>query len=204
MNAKTILILRIVLGVIAVFLAYKVYRVIMEPIEFERIQARRYAAVIERLEHIREAEKAYKDEYGVYEDDLNDLIAFIDTGHVTIKERKDSSFMRYDKTYQREMLQDTVIIRVIGREPVKARVFSEDFNPERLRYIPHSNQTPFTLGKGTVKRNNVAVPVFQATASNKYIFRDLIDEGKYIDFIDMEYALEIGSLTQPTLSGNWK
>lgn len=204
MKGKIIIGIRVVLLCVAAFLAFKIYRVIMEPIEWERIQKRRYAQVIDRLEKIREVEKEYKSEYGTFQGDLDALIAFVDTGRVSITERKDSSFMYYNKTYQQDMTKDTVIYRVIGSETVKERLFGGEFDAESLRYIPFSDDQEFFLGTNVIKRNGVNVPVFQAAANNKDIFHDYIAKGEYTYFIDKDYSLEIGSLTEPTLSGNWK
>ena len=53
MTHRTILYLRIALGVIAVLFAFRIYRIIMEPIEFQKIKDRRYEAVIMQLEQLR-------------------------------------------------------------------------------------------------------------------------------------------------------
>lgn len=204
MNGKIIIAVRALLLVIAIFLGYQIYRVIMEPIEFERIQTERYAKVINRLEHIRDAQKVYKSVYGEYQPNLNNLIAFIDTGSVDIVERKDSSFMRYDPVYQTDMVQDTVIKRVIGQESVKERLFGPEYNPERLRYIPHSDNEEFYMDATSIVKNGITVPVFEAAAKNSAIFKDLLESGQYEYFIDENYALIVGSLSEPTLSGNWK
>ena len=50
--------------------------------------------------------------------DINELVAFVDTGVINIIERKDTSFMYYDKVYQKEMNKDSVMQRVLGQEPV--------------------------------------------------------------------------------------
>lgn len=66
MTTRTILYLRIALGVIAVLFAFRIYRIIMEPIEFQKIKDRRYEGVIMQLEQLREAQLAFKNEYGMY------------------------------------------------------------------------------------------------------------------------------------------
>lgn len=202
MNSKAILGLRVVLLLIAVFMGYKIYRIIMEPIEFERLQKRRYTAVQSQLEKLRDAELAFKTEMGTYTGDLNSLLAFVDTGKITIVERKDSSFMYFNRLYQKEMNKDTTITRILGYEPVKNNLFGNDFDVESLRYIAFSNEVPFEVGAGTIERNNVEVPVFEIKAPNTAIFADKMKT--YDQFIDKDYALQVGSLSEPTISGNWK
>lgn len=204
MNKNITLILRAGLLIIAAFLVFKIYRVVMEPIEFERIKNERYAEVIDRLEDIRDAQKLYKQQYLQYEDNLNDLIGFIDTGYVDIVERKDSSFMYYNELYRQDMMKDTTIYRVIGRESVRDRLFSDTYDAERLRYIPYSEEE-FWMDATTINKNGVTVAVFQAAAEKEDFFGDLIEKGQYSYFIDkVQDNLAVGSLTEPTLSGNWK
>ncbi|NVK27858.1 MAG: hypothetical protein HWE14_07430 [Flavobacteriia bacterium] len=197
--------IRAVLLLLAVFLAYKTYRVVMEPIEFERIETRRFADVISSLEDIREAQKLYKQENGQYAADLDVIIGYVDTGMVDIRTRKDSSFMRYNETYRTDMNVDTVIYRTIGSESVKKRLFTPEYDAEaRMRYIPHSDKKEFEMDASVIDRNGVEVPVFEVKAGYDEIFHDLIAKGQYAYFIDESGELIIGSLTEPTLSGNWK
>ncbi len=203
MNSKVILALRVVLGLVAVFFVWKIYQLINEPLEFEKIKNQRYDVVKQRLLEIREAQVAYKDEYNRFCEDIDWLVAFVDTGHVSIVERKDSSFMYYDKVYQRDMERDTVIVRKIGKETVKTYVFKDaNFDANRLRDIPFSNGQPFFLDATVLDRRGIRIPVFEASAPNAAIFQDMTTS-VFRGYIDMEYALTIGSLSEPRLSGNW-
>jgi hypothetical protein len=212
MTARTILYLRIALGVVAVVLTYRIYRIIMEPIEFSALKEKRYTEVTNRLEQLREAQLVFKDEFGKYAANFDELIIFINEAKVDIHERKDTSFMAYDETYQQEMLQETVIDRVIGQTSAKEKMiaknpslFSEDFNPLTMRFIPFTNdQVEFEMATGFLDRNGVRVQVFEIKAPNSAFFADIYDDYKgYIKNLRID-ALIVGSLTEPTLSGNWK
>jgi hypothetical protein len=108
------------------------------------------------------------------------------------------------------MNKDTVVLRKIGEAPVvqklqqKGDLFPADFKPEDLRFIPFSNQVAFELAADKIDRNGVQVPVFEVKASNDAIFHDVM--GKYGSLIkDLSIPfLAVGSLSEPTLSGNWK
>lgn len=210
MNPRILLGTRVILGIAALVLSYKVYRIIAEPVEFASMKDTRYAEVKVRLEQIREAELAYKEKFGEYQGDLNLLIDFVANGQVPIVLRKDSSFTYYDRVYQQDMNKDTVILRKIGDAPViqklqqKPDLFGADFKAEDLRFIPYSNQVPFELAADKIDRNGVSVPVFEAKAANEHIFHDVLTQ--YQSLIkDLPIAfLAIGSLAEPTLSGNWK
>lgn len=201
MKFKTIHFVNVALIFIAAFLAFKIYRVIMEPIEFERLKLKHMCAVTERLEQIREAELAYKQEYGSFTGDWNTLISFVDTGKVTIYERKDSSFMYYDKRFQQDMSKDTVIVRVIGYENVLTR-FGEGFEGEMLRTVPLTDGTEFNLGAGKIERNGVTVPVFEASVSDVDMLSTL--KSRFNQYIDKNHVYQVGSLTEATISGNYE
>ena len=203
MDRKKLAIINAVLLVIVLFLGYTLYNIIQEPIQFNRIKERRYAAVITRLEQIRDAQQAYKGEYGFYAEDTNKLVSFVDTGHVTIKLRKDSTFQYYNKLYQQDMMKDTVVVRVLGRKPASEEIFGEGFEAASLAVVPFNDQRGFTMGTGTINKNNIDIAVFEVKVGDTTIFEDVFS--RYKDYIqDKSHALQIGSLEEPTLSGNWK
>lgn len=202
MNTKVSLIIKLALTALILFLIYALYNIIQEPIQFEELKKERYTAVKTRLEKIRDAQKAHREIYGDFAGDFDKLIAFIDTGKRPIIERKDSSFMYYNERYQQEMSKDTIITKILGYEDVKQSLYSAGFDPSTLRTIPYSNNESFEMAAGKLEVNQVIVPVFEAKASNKAIFHDVLD--KYDQYIEEEQGLAIGSLTEPTLSGNWK
>ncbi|MCR9153340.1 MAG: hypothetical protein ACPGVV_06205 [Croceimicrobium sp.] len=202
MNSTTSTIIKAVLFLIIIFLGYRLYSIILDPINYEKLEERRYDAVKEKLEQIRDVQKAYRTEYRAFAPDLNAVIAFVDTGRSAIIERKDSSFMYYNEVYQTDMEKDTIITTILGYESVKDKLFGADFDPESLRYIPFSDNSEFELEAGKLDVNDVIVPVFEARASNKAIFHDVLK--KYKQYIDEDYALQVGDLNEPTLSGNWR
>lgn len=202
MNSRVSTIVQIVLVLAVILLGYRLYEIIQEPIRFEKIKTKRYDKIKERLEQIRDVQKAYRAEYDQFAGDFNTLIAFVDTGKQTILERKDSTFTYYDKVYLKDREKDTIIIRVIGYRDIKDALFNKDFDASVLRYIPFTDNKEFSLEANKLTVNDIIVPVFEARAANRDIFADIWN--KYDNFIDKDYALKVGSLTEPTLSGNWK
>ncbi len=202
MKSTVSTIIKIVLLVAIIFLGYYLYEIIQEPIRFEKIKEKRYAKIQDRLEEIRDVQKAYRAEYFEFAPDFNTLIAFLDTGKQAIMERKDSSFMYYDEVYQQERSKDTIVSRVLGYRSVKSALFSEDYNAQQLQYIPFTDNRKFIMDAGKIKVNDVVVPVFEAKAPNEVVFEDIADD--YDQFIDFNYSLKVGSMNEPTLSGNWK
>ncbi|GAB5557252.1 MAG: hypothetical protein SchgKO_14650 [Schleiferiaceae bacterium] len=203
MKKQTITLLQVGFGALALFLAYQIYAVIMEPIEFEKLKEQRFTEVKSQLENIREAELAYKTQFGTYTGDLDVLISFVDTGYITIYERKDSSFMYYNRVFQKDMNKDTTIVRVIGEQPVRGTIeaFPEDFDASTMKYIYGTN-TEISLASAKIDRGGISVDVFEASAPETVIFEDVQD--RFDQYISKSYSLQVGSLTEPTISGNWK
>lgn len=187
--------------ILTIYLAMQLYYTVMEPITFERIKFERYCAVTERLEQIREAQLAYKTEYGDYTGDMDVLVAFVDTGKITIYERKDSSYMAYNKLYQKDMEKDTVVVRILGTKPVNS-LYGEGFDGNTLRTVPFTDGEEFTMAAGKVKRAGVIVPVFEVYVPEKVVFADL--NKRFDQYIDKSHDIKIGSLTEASISGNYE
>lgn len=202
MNSTVSTILKIVLLVAIVILGYVLYEIIQEPIRYENIKDKRYTKVKERLEQIRDVQKTYRSEFNEFAPDFNTLIAFVDTGRQSIVERKDSTFTYFNEVYQKDMEKDTTIVRIIGYRSVKESLFGENFNAQNLRYIPMTDNAEIEMEAGKLTVNEVVVPVFEARAPNTKIFADILDE--YDQYIDTDYELKVGSMTEPTLNGNWR
>jgi len=203
MNSKVQTVVKVALIIISVFLTYRIYTSIMQPIKFNRIYDIKLCEVTEQLENLREAQLAYKGVNGSFCADLQTLVAFVDTGVVSIEERKDTNFMYYDKVYQKDMNKDSVIIRVLGQEPVKTQVFGEGFDASTLLNISGTDSL-FSMNAGKIVKNGVEVATFEVSAPFTTIFADVSK-----DFPDAFAKVKnehwtIGSLTQPTISGNYE
>jgi hypothetical protein len=77
--------LQIVLIIVALGLAYLIYKSIQDPIDFEKAREQRYAATIQRLKDIRKAQLAYKDVYGKFTGSWDTLIDFVKNDSVRKK-----------------------------------------------------------------------------------------------------------------------
>ena len=69
---------------LAIFLGYKIYMGIMEPINFNKDKVKRYAPVIKKLKIIRDAEIKFNEATGNYTADKNILIQFIDSAKLAL------------------------------------------------------------------------------------------------------------------------
>jgi hypothetical protein len=73
MNSKVQTSVKVALILISVFLTYRIYNSIMQPIKFNRIYDVRLCEVTEQLENLREAQLTYKSENGNFCSDLQTL-----------------------------------------------------------------------------------------------------------------------------------
>ena len=97
--------IQIVLWIASIFFAYKIYDSINGPIKFKQVKNERYAKVINRLKDIRTAQIAHRDVRGQFSNNFDSLIKFIDEGQFTLIEKRDSSYLEYDRTYRIDMLR---------------------------------------------------------------------------------------------------
>lgn len=201
MSPKVKLILNSLFIIGSIFFGYRIYASIRKPIEFNEIRKKRYEKIIERLNLLRDLQIEYRKVNGTYANDFDALIAFADTGVIAIEERKDSSFMRYDKVYQTDLIVDTVIIRVLGYRTVRESLLSNINDINSIRYIPFTDKREFRIAASSIERNGIIYPTFEISAEDTVIFADLKDE--YGQFIARDKALVLGSLTEPIVSGNW-
>mgnify|MGYP006175704263 CR=1 FL=1 len=73
-------ILQSVLWILAIFFSYQIYDSINGPINFNKTKNIRYTKVINRLKEIRKAQIAHKDVNGIYANNFDSLVKFIDEG----------------------------------------------------------------------------------------------------------------------------
>ena len=104
MNKKRAL--ELFLWVLSIFFASQIYSSINGPIKFNQVKNDRYTKVIDRLKDIRSAQIAHKDVNGFYANNFDSLVSFIDNGIFTLIEKRDSSYLEYNRTYRIDMLKE--------------------------------------------------------------------------------------------------
>ena len=204
--------INLVLLLIALFLATKIYNSIYEPVRFNKEKVKRYQEVVERLKDIRDAERAYLEVTKDYTGSFDSLIRFIDTAKFVITQQRDSSFKVFDKLRGIDIEKDTVLIDTLGFVSVKDSLFKQDNRYKEMMWVPipgKEKQVKFELKKGYLKRSNVKIPVFVARIDKSEILYDqdpdLLEQEKNIKStkeINGPY-IQVGSLDEVNDSGNW-
>lgn len=199
------------LWIASIFFAYKIYDSVSGPIRFNKVKNQRYAKVINRMKDIRTAQIAHKDVTGVYANNFDSLVKFIDEGIFTLTEKRDSSYMEYDRTYRIDMLKEVIVVDTLGYVPVKDSLFKDTDRFRNMAFIPIEGieDSTFQIKAEVINKNGYKVPVFEVKISKNVVLFDQDD-----DFIKQENEtvsvdgvngpeIILGSLTNVSTNGNW-
>lgn len=194
------LIIKIVLSVVIIILAYLVVDSIRKPVKFNRQKEKREKVVIERLKNIRNAQVVYKSLYGRYTSSWDTLISFLDTARIPIvKIMPDPEDTTFTKT-----INDT-----IGYINAADSLFHREFDINDLKKIPYSDNAVFDLDAGTIEKGKVKAKVFEVSAPYDQILHGL-DQQMVINLVATRKQLEkfpglrVGSMEEPSTDGNWE
>ena len=191
-------------------LVYQIYQSINSPIKFNQVKNERYLKVIDRLKDIRNAQVAFKSVNGIYSSSFDELIKFVDSAQFTIVQKRDSSYMQYDRVYRIDMLREVIVIDTLGYVSVKDSLFSNNDSYKKMAYIPIDGvDEQFKLKADIIDKNGYNVPVFEVRVSKDLILfdqsRDLITQEKQTVSVDGVNGPDIvlGSLSDVSTNGNW-
>jgi len=198
------------LWILAIFFSYKIYDSINGPINFNKKKNERYTLVINKLKLIRKAQIAHKDVNGVFSNNFDSLVKFIDTGIFTLIEKRDSSYMEYDRTYRIDMLREVVVIDTLGFVPVKDSLFKNSNAYKDFADVPIKGiEAKFEINADIIDKNGYRAPVFEVKVAKDVILfdqeKDLIkieNETVSVDGVNGP-SIILGSLTEVSTNGNW-
>ncbi len=201
---------QIFLWLLSLFFSYKIYDSINGPINFNKVKEIRYSQVIDRMKTIRKAQIAHRDVKGYYANNFDSLIKFVDQGIFTLIEKKDSSYLQYDRIYRIDMLREVVVIDTLGFVPVKDSLFKENNDYKLMSKIPIDGlDASFEINSDIIIKNNYRVPVFEVKIAKNIILydqdKDLLKQENETVSVDGVNGPEIilGSLVEVSTNGNW-
>lgn len=203
--------IQVVLWIASIFFAYKIYDSISGPITFNQTKIKRYSKVINVMKDIRTAQIAHKDVKGVYANNFDSLIKFIDEGIFTLLEKRDSSYLEYDRIYRIDMLREVIVTDTLGFVAVKDSLFQTSDRYKKMSNIPIEGlqDSVFKITSSIINKNGYKVPVFEVKVSkNTLLFdqdQDLVKQENETVSVDGVNGPEIilGSLTNVSTNGNW-
>jgi hypothetical protein len=208
MNKKRAL--ELFLWVLSIFFASQIYSSINGPIKFNQVKNDRYTKVIDRLKDIRSAQIAHKDVNGFYANNFDSLVSFIDNGIFTLIEKRDSSYLEYNRTYRIDMLKEVEIVDTLGFVSVKDSLFGNNESYKMMAKVPiDGTDSEFSIKADIIDKNGYQVPVFEVKVKKDIVLfdqnKDLLDQENKIISVDGVNGPEIilGSMTDVSTSGNW-
>ena len=199
------------LWILIIFFSYKIYDSINGPIKFNEVKNKRYADVINRLKTIRKAQIAHKDVKGVFSNNFDSLIKFIDEGIFTLIEKRDSSYLEYDRVYRIDMLREIIVVDTLGTVNVKDSLFKQNEEYKKMAFIPVKGveDSIFEIKSMIIDKNGYKVPVFEVKVSKNIVLfdqnKDLLKQENETISVDGVNGPEIilGSLSNVSTNGNW-
>lgn len=188
-------VLSLVFFVIALGLGYLLWKGVDDDVETEKRIALVEAAIIEKLQMLRDAQLAYQASNGEYAGNWNDLKNFIEDGQIWLVQRTETTkLLEYGKE------EITVEFDTLGSVQVLDSLFNEskypDFNLEALAVVPASGGKMFEFFADKVERNSYEISVFE--------IRDPAPLNPERQLNNNEKALKVGSRTDASTEGNWK
>ena len=199
-----------VLWIFILFFAYKLFYSIYDPIQFNNVKVTRYADVISNLKDIGKAQVAHKAVKGYYAQDFKSLVKFIDTAEYVIVEKRDSSYLEYDRIYRIDMLREVQIVDTLGYVSVKDSLFGQSDHYITMMKVPVKGiDTSFVMKADVIEKNNYPVAVFEVSVSKDLVLHDqdsyLLGQEKATISVDGVNGPDIvlGSLTEVSTNGNW-
>ena len=208
MNKKRAL--ELFLWVLSIFFASQIYSSINGPIKFNQVKNDRYTQVIDRLKDIRTAQIAHKDVNGFYANNFDSLVSFIDNGIFTVIEKRDSSYLEYNRTYRIDMLKEVEIVDTLGFVSVKDSLFGDNESYKMMAKVPiNGTDSEFSIKADIIDKNGYQVPVFEVKVKKDIVLfdqnKDLLDQENKVVSVDGVNGPEIilGSMSDVSTSGNW-
>ena len=208
MNKKRAL--ELFLWALSIFFASQIYSSINGPIKFNQVKNDRYTQVIDRLKDIRTAQIAHKDVNGFYANNFDSLVSFIDNGIFTVIEKRDSSYLEYNRTYRIDMLKEVEIVDTLGFVSVKDSLFGYNESYKMMAKVPiNGTDSEFSIKADIIDKNGYQVPVFEVKVKKDIVLfdqnKDLLDQENKVVSVDGVNGPEIilGSMSDVSTSGNW-
>lgn len=201
-------IISIVLLLLSIFLGYKIYQGIMQPINFNAAKKERFAPVIDNLKIIRDAQLAHKVVTGKFTNNSASLIQFIDTAKFAVTKIENiSKMVNKGTSYSPIMIEEEErVVDTIGFKDVRASFAGRDY--KNMFSVPGTD-AKFELKTGFVEKvQGIKSPVFIVKVAKEVVLKGLPNHliKQEIEAVAPEITGEfvsVGSLDDVKTSGNW-
>jgi hypothetical protein len=197
----------ILLMILAIFLGFKIYGGIMQPIQFAKEKLEKYAPVIKSLKIIRDAEVKYYEVNGVYTQEKDSLIKFVDSDSIALTQTR-TVVEQVNKGGGIIVDEEKRVTDTTGYEPVLKYFKDRDY--KTMFNVPGVEGLEFEIEIGSLEKiPGLVVSTFRVRTpkagilkgmNNSLIKQELeVKESNQIkgDFVS------VGSLEEISTGGNW-
>ena len=135
---------------------------------------------------------------------------FVDTAQYVLIEKRDSSYLEYDRIYRIDMLKEVQIIDTLGFASVKDSLFDNSDHYKNMANVPVKGvDATFNMKADVIDKNGYQVPVFEVSVDKEVVLHDqnayLLEQEKATVSVDGVNgpAIILGSLSEVSTNGNW-
>lgn len=188
--------INLVFVALAAFLAYMLYGSISEPVSFQAEKLKRQTAVVDELTRIRKAQEYYRAITGEFAPSFDTLKQVLTEGDFTIvKVEGDPD----DPTGGK-------VVRTETKKSAKDSLATLGFSLEGLGEIPFTDGKMFDVKADTTTYQSTLVNVVEVSTKIATYMGPFASAKfkKYDAQYDPNKTIKFGSMTNPTLSGNWE
>lgn len=197
----------ILLMILAIFLGFKIYGGIMQPIQFAKQKVKKYAPVIKSLKIIRDAEVKYYEVNGEYTQNKAGLIKFVDNDSIALTETR-TVVEQINKGGGVIVDEEKRVTDTTGYEPVLK--YFKNRNYKTMFKVPGVEDLDFEIEVGALEKiPGLVVSTFRVRTPKAGILKGMnkslikqeleVKESNQIkgDFVS------VGSLEEISTGGNW-
>lgn len=198
------------LWVLAAVFGYQIYKSVNAPIEFKKVKQERFQAIVYSLKDIRNSQEAYKTVNNKFAANFKDLVEFVDKGNFILIQKRDSSYMKFNRAYGIDMLEEVQIIDTLGTVSVKDSIFKNSSRYKTMMNVPNAkNGEKFKMEAKIILKGGYKAPVFRA-----YVEKNVVLYDQPADLVEKENSavsveeingniIQVGSINDVSLNGNW-
>ena len=197
----------VLLMILAIFLGFKIYGGIMQPIQFAKEKVEKYAPVIKSLKIIRDAEVKYYEDNGLYTQEKDSLMKFVDSDSIALTQTR-TVVEQVNKGGGIIVDEEKRVTDTTGYEPVLKYFKDRDY--KTMFNVPGIEGLEFEIEIGSLEKiPGLVVSTFRVRTpkagilkgmNNSLIKQELeVKESNQIkgDFVS------VGSLEEISTGGNW-
>ena len=207
------IVLKILLVAAIATLLYMCVQSIMTPINFDKLQKERQAAIVERLVNIRNVQIGYRNMYRVYAGSINELQRFLNEDSIPsiVKEGELTDEQLKAGITETEAVKKGLIKRDTNWVAAKDTLLPKNFDVSKLYQVPGFENATFSLDTATLSSpSGYTVPVFESGVLYDIYLGDLdkqllVNQKDRMIKMNRYLGLRVGSITEiNNNAGNWE